>query len=332
MGIKSHVFSLTNKRALIWGALFGLFTLGSYVAVLAISSYKTAQRAATIIAHQNETIGQNQLLEDGDGDGLKSWEEIIWKTDPKSSDTDGDGASDGDEIKQGKDPLVKGGGDPNRIPQAQEIKTADGGLTEELAKAVIESGALKNALDKNPSELPTSYLKNVGATYQSSEQELVSQGIKELRYSPAGDHDAIKNYFNTVAAIYAKHFDSQEKSEFQIFEEIVNNYKKSENEVLLKNYLAAAESSWDEYKLVAAPLAVKSFHERGAELALKTIFELRALDNFEKDPAMTILALRGRIQTKISIGRMYGEEIRQWIESRKIAFAENDVARRFFNW
>ena len=112
----------------------------------------------------------------------------------------------------------------------------------------------------------------------------------------------------------------------------MNNYKKSENEVLLKNYLAAAESSWDEYKLVAAPLAVKSFHERGAELALKTIFELRALDNFEKDPAMTILALRGRIQTKISIGRMYGEEIRQWIESRKIAFAENDVARRFFNW
>ncbi|KKW30259.1 MAG: hypothetical protein UY75_C0037G0001, partial [Parcubacteria group bacterium GW2011_GWC2_52_8c] len=38
MGIKSHVFSLTNKRALIWGALFGLFALGGYVTMLAISS------------------------------------------------------------------------------------------------------------------------------------------------------------------------------------------------------------------------------------------------------------------------------------------------------
>ena len=332
MGIKSHVFSLTNKRALIWGALFSLFALGGYVTILAISSYKTAQRAETIIAHQNETIGQNQLLEDGDGDGLKSWEEIIWKTDPQNPDTDGDGVSDGNEIEQGKDPLVKGGGDPNRTPLTQEIKTVEGGLTEELAKAVIESGALKNALDKNPSELPTSYLKNVGATYQSSGQELVSQGTKELRYSPAGDHKAIKNYFNAVAAIYTKHFDSQEKSEFQAFEEIVNNYRKSENEALLKNYLAAAESSWNEYKLLAAPLAVKSFHERGAELALKTISELRALDNFEKDPAMTILALQGRLQTKIGIGRMYGEEIKQWIESQKIAFTENDAARRFFNW
>ncbi len=332
MGIKSHVFSLTRRRALIWGALLGLFALGGYVAMLGVSSYRTAQKAATIIAHQSEVIGQQQLLEDQDGDGLKNWEEVIWKTDPQNPDTDGDGVGDGEEIKQGRDPLVKGGGDPNRMPPTQEIKIVDGGLTEELAKAVIESGSLKNALEKNPSELPTSYLKNVGATYQSSEQELVSQGIKELRYSPAGDHEAIKSYFNAVATIYAKHFDSQEKSEFQIFEEIVNNYNKPKNQTLLKSYVTAAEASWNEYKLIAAPLAVKSFHERGAGLALKTIFELRALDNFEKDPAMTLLALQGRIQTKIGIGRMYGEEIKRWIESQKIAFAENEMARKFFNW
>ncbi len=36
---------------------------------------------------------------DTDSDGLKDWEEIVLKTNPDKPDTDGDGASDGDETK-----------------------------------------------------------------------------------------------------------------------------------------------------------------------------------------------------------------------------------------
>lgn len=43
---------------------------------------------------------------DDDRDGLKNFEEALWKTDPKNSDTNGDGISDGKEVAAGRDPLT----------------------------------------------------------------------------------------------------------------------------------------------------------------------------------------------------------------------------------
>lgn len=40
---------------------------------------------------------------DTDSDGLSDWEELLWKTDPKNSDSDGDGTGDLAEIQQQKD-------------------------------------------------------------------------------------------------------------------------------------------------------------------------------------------------------------------------------------
>lgn len=45
---------------------------------------------------------------DSDNDGLKNWEETLWRTNLLKADTDGDGTSDGDETKSGRDPLVIG--------------------------------------------------------------------------------------------------------------------------------------------------------------------------------------------------------------------------------
>ncbi|MEK7541563.1 MAG: hypothetical protein AAB533_01815, partial [Patescibacteria group bacterium] len=45
------------------------------------------------------------LTRDQDADGLKDWEEGIFRTDPQNPDTDADGTPDGEEIKQNRDPL-----------------------------------------------------------------------------------------------------------------------------------------------------------------------------------------------------------------------------------
>lgn len=46
-------------------------------------------------ARITEPVVRNSVTEiDSDGDGLKDWEEALWKTDPKLPDTDGDGVSD----------------------------------------------------------------------------------------------------------------------------------------------------------------------------------------------------------------------------------------------
>jgi hypothetical protein len=42
---------------------------------------------------------------DEDGDGLLTWEEVVWKTDRMNPDSDADGISDGAEVSAGTDPL-----------------------------------------------------------------------------------------------------------------------------------------------------------------------------------------------------------------------------------
>ena len=44
----------------------------------------------------------NKLDVDTDGDGLKDWEELLWKTDSNKIDTDGDGTNDNEEISLNK--------------------------------------------------------------------------------------------------------------------------------------------------------------------------------------------------------------------------------------
>lgn len=50
------------------------------------------------------TTAEETLALDTDGDGLKDWEELLWKTDQKNPDTDGDGTTDNEEILAKRDP------------------------------------------------------------------------------------------------------------------------------------------------------------------------------------------------------------------------------------
>lgn len=51
---------------------------------------------------------ENNAHEDPDGDGLPNYLEFAYLTDPFNADTDGDGFSDGEEVKNGYDPAVAG--------------------------------------------------------------------------------------------------------------------------------------------------------------------------------------------------------------------------------
>lgn len=56
-------------------------------------------------------VSTPHLLQDVDGDGLKEWEEALWKTDPLNPDTDGDRSLDGDETTHNRNPLKRGPAD-----------------------------------------------------------------------------------------------------------------------------------------------------------------------------------------------------------------------------
>jgi hypothetical protein len=86
-----------GKGAVVGAALFAV------VFALRILAWTPAPKGgdARLVA----TAGA-QLEHDGDNDGLKDWEESLWRTSPNNPDSDGDGTRDGDEVREGRDPTT----------------------------------------------------------------------------------------------------------------------------------------------------------------------------------------------------------------------------------
>ena len=109
-------------------------------------STTTKKGTDTYIANESPTAAENAALNsilaeasrtDTDGDGLKDWEETLWKTNPNKADTDGDGTSDGEEVRLGRNPLIalkKGQDDTlaanSQLNQATNSAQPDENLTE----------------------------------------------------------------------------------------------------------------------------------------------------------------------------------------------------------
>ncbi len=79
------------------------------VGVAVASNFSTSPKntAVTDTPKLKAVLADNQIV-DSDNDNLADWEETLWNTDANNPDTDGDGTKDGEEVKIGRNPLVKG--------------------------------------------------------------------------------------------------------------------------------------------------------------------------------------------------------------------------------
>jgi len=125
------------------------FGVGGGVWLLQKNAPAQTESASVVSAIASPPTTETTQTPDSDTDGLKDWEEALWKTDPYSPDTDGDGVSDGDEIKAGHNPLAK-----DAAPS--QTKNLEVGL---------ESGF------NEPTSLTAQVAKNFGALYFQGKRE-----------------------------------------------------------------------------------------------------------------------------------------------------------------
>jgi hypothetical protein len=88
-----------------------------------------------------ETTIESQT-KDSDSDGLKDWEEGLYKTDSLNPDTDGDGYLDGEEINSGHNPVVKGPGDNLTffpLPLGDQYNITKKVLSDEIIDELLQS-------------------------------------------------------------------------------------------------------------------------------------------------------------------------------------------------
>ncbi len=98
-----HKYLPSKKFILIFSAII----LSSIIIWFGGKIVEKKHTPSNIIVNQKgKLVVPKELADkDSDGDGLKDWEESLWKTNPKDADTDSDGTNDYDEIKINRNPL-----------------------------------------------------------------------------------------------------------------------------------------------------------------------------------------------------------------------------------
>lgn len=178
---------------------------------------------------------------DTDGDGMKDWEEALWKTDPNKTDTDGDGTSDSDEIKLNRDPLKQNINPANQEPsdKISEAVIAENKKVEEEFNALSETEKVGRmmfsqyiATKKLDSELTatdkTQIVESALANLPLTTFEIYSKD--EILTTDQSDNETLRTYTNNVALILIENL----KIKTETVDDILTDFSNITNDADLK--------------------------------------------------------------------------------------------------
>jgi len=135
---------------------------------------KNAEIAKNI---KKQKVLEKKEQKDTDGDGLKDWQEVLYRTDPELADSDGDGISDGDEVKNGTDPAKYGEEKGSRV--------------EKITKEVKERSDLEKVFDQQKArQINFDLLKKKKGLSEAEKRKLEKEMERKI---------ALKKTLNTAA-------------------------------------------------------------------------------------------------------------------------------------
>ncbi len=216
---------------------------------------------------------KSEEQKDSDNDGLKDWEEALWKTDPQNPDSDGDGTPDGEEVAEGRNPAVPGPNDKiakNPAKQAVSEKRGDigniGNIKDigEMGKTGVfaqkfiplfvslkKSGQLNEQTKEKIDELFLKKLKerNLPDKYSLSDLNIYKKASKE----------DFKIYGNSVARVMEKYGGSGGENEITIIKRALKNKSQSDLNNLEPIATIYRESA-RELLLIRVPVKIVIYH------------------------------------------------------------------------
>lgn len=287
---------------------------------------------------KNKILAMDRALEkaalDTDGDGLKDWEEVLWKTDPKKKDTDGDGSNDGDEIKDGRDPAIskltaddkfkkpeefaKGSGTstPKTISQKAADEFASSYFT---AKARLKGGALSNGAKQK-------LVMNLLLTMQKGASAYKDKYFKK-DVKIAKDKDA-KNYLNRLGAALDENFKEITEPEIDILNEMANTGNFSGLDKL-DPYILAYKKTMKFLEPEAVPEPYSELHLALLNSMNNTLIAVESFRKIDGDPVRAMLGLQIYYKELFN-ARQYLTDLKKQTDTDKIVFGENEEGH-FFN-
>ena len=327
----------TPKKKIILGILLGILVMGGGFFVLKKDRSNPQFSSSDV---ELKPVIAEERDKDSDADGLKDWEEILWKTDPNNPDTDKDGATDGQEIEENRNPLLGGNGKndklgiskidaENSVPELPPTLTR--ALAEEFAGIYLTSKQQnKEKFAENEQKALLDYLagimEKVGES-QEAQSKAAERTKADIKIADKEDESAVKKYGNGLALIIKKYFDPIPESEMTVFQRALDNEDESELKKLVPIALAYRNTAKEALSLETTEALSES------HLAIINSFNDigRAIEEMEKtlsDPAQSILAL-GRYRKNAVAAHSSLRNLNTYFLNNKVAFGDKEPAKFF---
>ncbi|MEK7099499.1 MAG: hypothetical protein AAB916_03190, partial [Patescibacteria group bacterium] len=263
------------------------------------------------------------LTRDADTDGLKDWEEAIFRSDPHNPDTDADGTNDGDEIKQNRDPLVPGPHDAMATSTPEFVAWDDAppgsvNLTGRLAQSLGQQLIAQRLINPEASIDPTAIAKEIaaGATaYQPTAPPLTIKDIIVVKdQSPA----AITAWAKQVEAILHNAFRDNTQDEISL---TLHAIQKDDYTalVVIDAYIAAYDTAITRIKKISVPQLFVGEQLRLLGLLVQFMDIAHRLRMAEEDPVTAMASIKPYF-TLADQTQTLNKEIRKKMAEQNIAF------------
>lgn len=287
---------LPSKKFIITFAAVFVLIGGIFLSSKArgISALVKRQRGAAKAQIADRTARASVEPKDTDGDSLADWEEVLWKTNPFSPDTDGDGIPDNIMVEK-----LRTQPDDTETPAALEA-TGDGMAQTNASGAARRPETLT---DEVAQRLITDYLqlKQKKTTFSPNDAAMIAQNaLKSVTDQQLADFYTPKNiayaedgvgeqrrYVNEIGAALQTHFGAFDANELDLY------LSKSEGDgfdfTAFDPYIAAYADAEEQLLAIAVPPSFLKLHLDLLNSFHNTAIAVEAIKASEHDPAQGAL-------------------------------------------
>jgi len=303
--------------------------IGSFAIILGLflgGRFVFSNKAENENIYVNEEAAVSTNL-DSDKDGLADWEEILWGTNPRISDTDQDGTKDGDEVAQKRDPLVRGPDDAYS-PSPYEPQEETENLTERFVKNLAENigPAIKNGGEY---KIDLTNLKRLSKTPELALGDWVRFGLRDVQTSEDTGPEDVKKYFNKVYGVYENTFVTLKEDDTAIMAKALLSRNMS-NLKDMDTVINAFDKSIYEIKNIPVPKGYEDFAVNELNYLTETKKIIEGMQNSDKDPLTGIIMLKLRKAVMAEV-REFHKSTGQSVLKSGIVFKLSDPGYKLFN-
>lgn len=314
------------------------------------------EKNSIIFKRNNKGLAEKEFnllaSKDSDNDGLRDWEEALWKTEPNNPDSDGDGTQDGKEVREGRDPAKPAPNDKiEKIdyvapPVLNETKytpptTATEVLVEEYLKQYVE---LKKTGDGEVTEtskqvfLDTIMKKISKKTPVKARTHKITE-IKVFQTTKNNEHESLKKYGNEVVKIFIDSLANSTENEIEIINAVFPNKEEITDDDIekAKEALGRLDIVILAYKNIISDLLKVETPSTASAIHLDIINEYeRIKSSLESISVFFTDTLRGVAGVSAYFKRVEelqkkGEKLKNIFNAKEITFNTDEYGILFFN-